>query len=515
MSKVMPDGYATAIAALDRQVAIYLTLGTDINTTAADDIISISGSMLPMSNTAQVTDAIYEIFSGLATFEGDGIPTAVSNGLIAPPLSAQDYPPEVGIWSDAISDANGSILWTFSIALSSIHTSAFRIYTDGPSITSASCTFSDGTSTETIEMECTAEHATATGSHTYNSISVTITGISDAYHHIRIVECEFGASRSIAGSETMGEATLIDELDPTEQTMPVRELDFSLINVDGTYDPDNPVGRLPELGIGYPISLSYTILHQGVQYTVPMGRFIIGERSAEDTAIRITAFDARYKLSEIVVSWSISSSASFGTSLDALLKTYDIAHSIDEDLFSFYPEESNVFDEETTLLEDLLRIQQAYAIYFIPDRDGTIHVTQTWPAGTALAVPLNGIFAWPSAKQVTRYNFVSVAYTSGDTTLYVEQDMRSDPAETKTVLQIVNNPLVRTRERAAAIKNRIVERLKLDTIEVDWVGDPSMDVGDSIAVPGRWSQDAPPSYVVTSRELTFDVGLRDVTRASR
>lgn len=515
MARTMPTGYADAVASPSRTVSIYLSLGTDIDTTAADDIISITGGMLPMSNTAQATDAIYRIHSGLATFEGDGIPTAVSNGLIVPPLSAHDYPPEVGIWSDAISGSDGSISWTFTILLSSIHTSAFRLYTDGPSITSASCTFSDDASTETVAMECTTEHATASGSHTYNRIVVTVTGISEAYRHVRIVECEFGASRSIAGSETSGETVLIDELDPTEQTMPVRELDFSLINVDGTYDPDNPDSHLPDLGIGYPINLSYTVRSGSSAFTVPMGRFIIGERQAEDTTVRISAFDARYKLSDVYASWTLPAGISLGDTLDGLLGAYDVPHSIEEELFSTLAVDEHSFDDTTSLLDDLLKVQQAYGVFLVPDRDGTIHVTTEWPAGTALAVPLEGIYAWPAAKQVTRYNCVSVAYISGDTTLYVEQDMRTDPSETKTVLQIANNPLIRTQERATAVKNRIVARLKLDTVEVDWIGDPSMDVGDTIAIPGKWSQNAPTPYVVGYRELTFDSGLRDVTRGSK
>lgn len=515
MARTMPAGYAEAVASPSRTVSIYLSLGTDIDTTAADDIVSVTGGFLPMSNTAQATDAIYEIHSGLATFEGDGIPTAVSNGLIAPPISAMDYPPEVGLWSDVISDADGSISWSFSIVLSSIHTSAFRLYTDGPSITSASCTFSDGTSTETVEMECTTEHATASGSHTYDSITVTIMGISEAYRHVRIVECEFGASRSIAGSETAGETVLIDELDPTEQTMPVRELDFSLINVDGTYDPDNPDSHLPDLGIGYPINLSYTVRSGSSAYTVPMGRFVIGERQAEDTTVRISAFDARYKLSDVYASWAIQTGISFGLTLDDLLGAYDVPHSIDEDLFELDPDDAHTFDDTTSLLEDLLKVQQAYGIFFIPDRDGTVHVTGTWPAGTALAVPLDGIYAWPAARQTTRYNYVSVAYIPEDTTLYAEHDMRTDPSETKTVLQISNNPLIRTKARAETVLNRIVARLKLDTIEVDWIGDPAIDVGDSIAIPGKWSQTSPVDYIVGYRELTFDSGLRDVTRGSK
>lgn len=511
----MPDGYVDAVASPSRTVSIYLTLGTDIDTTAADDITAITGGMLPMSNTAQATDAIYEIHGGLATFEGDGIPTAISNGLIAPPLTATDYPPETGLWSDVISDADGDIDWSFTIALSKSHYSGFRLYTDGPSITAATATFTDGSDSETVDMVCTEDHVTATGGHTFSSITINVTAISRPYSHVRIVECEFGASRSIAGSETTGETVLIDELDPTELSMPMRELDFSLINVDGTYDPDNPDSRLPELGMGYPISLSFTVENEGARYTVPMGRFVIGERQAEDTSVRITAFDARFKLSEISASWGLDTTESLGDTLDELLTTFDVPHNIDEGLFSVEPEASHTFGDDTTILEDLLKVQQAYGVYFLPDRDGTVHVTQTWPTGTALTVPLDGIYAWPAAKQTSRYNFVSVGYTTGGSTLYVEQDLRTDTTETKTVLQISNNPLITTQARASAVLARIAARIKLDTIEIDWIGDPAVDVGDSISMPGKWSQTSPTAYIVGYSETSFDSGLRNIIRGSR
>ena len=96
----MPSEYLDAIRASTRQIDAYLAVGINIDQTAADDITSITVTdSLPMSNKGQLTDAIYIIQDGLATFERYGITTAISAGMVAPPLKAVKYPPEIGLRS--------------------------------------------------------------------------------------------------------------------------------------------------------------------------------------------------------------------------------------------------------------------------------------------------------------------------------------------------------------------------------------------------------------------------------
>ncbi|MFA6734020.1 MAG: hypothetical protein WCS71_02860, partial [Sphaerochaetaceae bacterium] len=125
MTHTMPEGYADVLASTDIRVEPLVSIGTNIDMTAADDMIAVEGTFLPMSNPAQVFDANYQITEWMTTFEGDGIRTAAGFGMLAPPISAVRYPPEVGLWSDVISGADGSIDWTITIRLSKVHSSAF------------------------------------------------------------------------------------------------------------------------------------------------------------------------------------------------------------------------------------------------------------------------------------------------------------------------------------------------------------------------------------------------------
>lgn len=515
-----PSGYADAVTSEDRTVDILLSIGTGIDNTAADDLSTISGSFLPMTNTSQATDAIYYMTDELATFEGYGIKTAASAGIIAPPLEAVHYPPETSIWSDCISDAEGNIAFTFSLNLSAEHQSALRIYTTGPSVIEASAVYTDADGTATTKaFTCYEGYIEVRDVMAYSTIAVTISKIDGAYRHVRIVEVEFGASISISKSEVGGEVTVIRELDPTEKSAPMGELDVTILNVTGTFDPDNPSTRLGEIQVGYPLYLSFVVKADGKQYTIPSGRYVIGERDSSDTRLKLAAFDARFSLSELYTTWTMPADQSLGQTLDDLLTDYSIPHIVDDALYEVMPDGEFTFDDESTLFEDLLTIQQAYAIFFIPDHRGSIELTGTWPSDAYGSIPTATIFSWPSPKQTKRYNYVQVGYKveegSATKTYYVETDLRTDPTEGKVVLQITDNKLITTSGRATSLMNRLITRLYDEEVETDIRGDPAMDLGDVVEIPGKWTQDAPRSYKVTYIEETYDGTYRATVRGTR
>lgn len=518
--QTMSSGYKDAVSASDRVVDVFISIGSGIDNTAADDITSVSGSFLPMSNTAQIVDAVYYITSGLATFEGDGIPTSPDAGIVAPPMKGIPYPPESGIWSAAISGADGTIEFEFTIALSKAHTSALRIYTDGPGVISATAEFDNGGTKTSKAFRCTSGYIEVADVMTYTAVKVAITEISEPYRHARIVECEFGASTTLSKSELGGEVVTIRESDPTEQTAPMDELDLSLVNVSGDFDSDKPSGRLDELKIGYPISLSFTVNgSDGRRWTVPCGRYYIAERNASDVRIDLVAFDARHLLSSLYTAWEIPADQSLGKTLDDLMTGYDVPHIVDASLYEVMPDAGYAFDDETALTDDLLMIQQAYGIYIIPDRLGSLKVTTQWPGGAYGSVPVASIYSWPTPQQTDRYNIVQVGYrvTEGQSvkTYYVQTDLRSDASESKSILQIGSNPLITTEARATEVMQRIVSRMTSDETETEWRGDPAMDLGDSVQMPGRWTQDAPLAYSIRRIEETYDGTYRATVRGAR
>lgn len=508
----MPQEYTDNVQSTTRHIVMYAAIGIGVDQTAADDLSSIAGDFLPFSNPAQVIDAVYSPTEGMCTFEGDGIPTNADNGLVAPPLTAMDNPPELGVWSSEISDAEGNIDVTIVLVLNAEHTSAFRVYTYGPNVTEAEIIFGEGEDAETVPCECFEGYFSIPVVRTYSKMSIHVTRIDRPFCHFRVVEAEFGSSITFSSAVIAGEVVNVRELDPSEVSIPLDELDLSVVNVDGAYDSDNPNTRLNDVAIGTPMTLGFTLEVGEESYTVPCGRYYIGELTTQDTRLSVVAFDPRWILSRTCAAWTMSSSISLGETLDDLLTSLSVPHTVEPDAYNVTPEADHTFDDQSSILDNILLIQQAYGVYLVPDRDNTIHITASWPGGDSAVISADTIYSWPKINQTSAYNVVSIGYNSGGTMYYVERDLRDDTKESKSVLQIADNPLITTQARATALLNRIVMRIPSSEVEAKVMGDPAIDLGDTVQIPGRWSIDTPKNYRLIYEELTFDGSLSCIYR---
>ena len=506
----MPSGYSTAVKADDRVTSAQIVIGTNADGTAADDISAISsGTRLPMSNPDQLTDMVYTLAQGLATYEGDGFPTSSSAMTIAPPVSGDDTRIETGVWSNSISSSTGSISFTLTLTFNTTHTSAVRVYTSGPKVTAATITFGSTAVTAT----CYDGYFEVPTARSYSTLQISVTKIAKPYMHLRLVEIEFGSSLTLSSAKIAGTITAIDEIDPSELSIPMSELDISLINVLGEYDADNPDSLLGEVAIGTSINLNYVVKSGSTSYTVPYGRYVVTERTSDETRVSLVAFDHRSKLSGFYRTVEVSTSVPIGDTIDEVLTYFDVPHTIDTALFTTMPWSSHVFDEGTSILDDLLCIQQAYGIYFLADRDGTIHVTRTWPTGQAGSVDAKTVFSWPATQQTSRYNFISVSYGQQQT---YDLDLRPEGSQDeKSLILISNNPLIPNSTVASAVASRISAHLHEEETETEWRGDPAMDLGDYVTVPGKWTQVSPRTYRIRRRELSFDGVLKEKIRGTR
>jgi len=488
-----------------------MSMGIHIDNTAADDITAITAQKLPLSNVDQLTDAIYQLTEGMAVYEAEGIPTAVSAGMQAPPIavsSAQEY----GLWSAGISDGNGDIDFSFTIRLSAVHTSAFTIYTSGPDITAGTVEFSQGEGEPVeAELDCHTGSAAASGSYTFDTITVHITSIDSPYCHVRVAELEFGDSVTISVDQIANQVVFIDEIDPLQIGLPMQELDFDLINISGDYDEDKPNSLYSRLAIGNPINLSYTLGRGSTRVTIPMGRFIIGERGSKNNCVSVTAYDVRWRLLSMYNAWGIDPSIDLATSIDAILTELEVAHSIDAGVSSVYPLAAYSFGTDTSVLDDLQRIAQAYGLTILPDRGGTVVIAQDFESDQYGDLPIQNQISWPEASQLSKYNAVDVIYgTEGNLDHYLLAQPL--PAYTARSVVTINNRLVVTLAQAQAIANRIMSRLYAKAIKVKWLADPALDLYDRVGVYSQWTQgETAEVFRAIKREITYNGILTEET----
>ena len=502
-----PDGYEDTVADEFRVETIVMSLGIFIDSTTADDMDGVDGDSLPMSNDVQLVDSRYDLDDNLATYEADGIPTALSAGMIVPPIVPSNAV-NTGWWSSAISDGDGDISFSVELSFSASHTSALTIYTSGPNILAGSVVFSDNGTEEEVELDCHQGYAVASGSYTYDTITVNITQIDTPYKHIRITEFEFGDSVTISPARLANDITFIDEIDPLQQGMPLRELDFDLINVNGEYDEDNPNGRYDRLAIGNPITLSYVIMSSARQYTIPMARFILAEKGTNGNCMSVVAYDTRWFLAQMYNPWSISTAEDLGTTLNRLLDSVEVAHQIDASVYNMYPTVNATFTTESSLLDDLQLVAQAFGLTVLPSRTGTVLINTDFPSDDYGNVPPNVQFSWPESSQATKYNYIDIVYGNGS---HYTRDLRTDANVARVVLS-VNNPLITSENDAIALCDRLESRLFTKVVKVQWASDPALDLYDEVGVFSRWTLNQTPAvYKPIKREITFNGMLKEET----
>ena len=491
--------------ASDRRVTVQIAHGYGIDSTAADDITGITGGFLPMSNTGQLTDSNYVMSTELATFEGDGIPTAASAGIIVPPIQAEDYPPEAGVWSDAISDGDGAMEWSFTIQLSKVHSSALSIHTAEVHITKARLQYYSG---DTVARDTTIESTSTVFQDavvtTFDKVVVTVLGITQPYHHVRIAEIEFGASVTLS-NDAIGETVrLITEYDPLVQSIPLWELDFDILNVEGEYDADNPDTLLTDIPPWTPLVLSFTIHTGDTRTTVPMGTYYITDRVGQDTLLRVTAQDVRAILSTTSRSLTLSTSQSLGDLFEGLLTELQIPYQIDDDVYTLMPDHDITLDaQEWTLLQQAAYIEQYYGVYLTPGRDSYLHVTATAPGEQVPAIGAELLLAYPAPSMSTSYNVIQVTYGTQESMQTYTLDLRTSSTEARSILS-VSNPLVLDQANAQRIAQALVPVVGGALYECEAVADASLDPRDVAPIVGRWSGDDPDSYRITRLEHTFD-----------
>ena len=119
-----------------------------------------------------------------------------------------------------------------------------------------------------------------------------------------------------------------------------------------------------------------------------------------------------------------------------------------------------------------------------------------------------------SRNQKIKKFFVSIQYGGSGSTTYYEVDLRTSVYEAKTQFRI-SNPLILDAQMAQTLATRIIGRIYSMMTETTWRGDPAVDLGDVITIPGKWTQDNPSSYATVKIEMEYDGAFRMISRGTR
>lgn len=509
-----PSGYLDAVRSQEAaRITVSLSSGTGIDETAWEDVTGISSEALPMSDAPvdQLSDKLYTMAEGLAVFEGDGIPTS---GAVAPPISSQDATGagmQVGLWSASISDASGAISWAFTVSLSASHTSALTVYSgEDIWIGAASAVFClDGAQVASGQMTVDSERVYWPTAVTWDTVTVTVTelktsgGSAAAYRHVRVAEVDFGAMVPVSSEYLMGEITWIQEADPLQQAVPLHELDYQVVNVDGDWDDDAGTTQVDTYKVGGRVSASIRVEMDSGTYILPMGAYVITEKTAETETVRFACFDLRDLLKSGMCPSALSTGTDLGTWASEVLGAFSIPHVVDSAVLGVYPS-ADADLSDLTAFEAAEAVQAAYDVWMVPQRDGYIRVAKGMPSEDYGTMPRAQEVEWPIPDNLEVCNYVSVPYDGGTAT----EDLRTSPDELRSTLQVSNDLL--TADTASALASRLAEAVYTRAAVLRYVGDAACDVGDTMTYVTRAGNEV--KGQVLRRTLTWNGLLEEEVR---
>ena len=402
-------------------------------------------------------------------------------------------------------DGTGSI----TVSLPSVHTSA----TSGVTITWAGRYDEYPTSfqiiakrgntvvsSSTVEGNTSQVSAVFSRIENYDSITINVLGWSLPYRRVRIEKFIIGHTMTFTKNDIFS-FTHEQSGHLNSGELPKNNIVFTLNNIDGRWNPNNPTGLEQYLSERQKIKVRYGLDINGTIEWIKAGTFYLSEWRVPANGLEAN-FSARdifeYLLNETYTG------AREGTLYQLVENAFDSA-GVPED---FIPDVSaSLNDYSATLPEGELTCAvvvqmcaNAAGCVIYQDRDGILHIKPQNKEPTGYVIPLALSYSHPEIELSKPLKNVSVSYGSEST--YVL------PVGNTGETQTVNNSLVTTEAQAANIATWVKSTLSTrKTVSGEFRADPRLDVFDVVAVQSNKYGELP-NVAITDIKYTFGGSFR-------
>ena len=459
-----------------------------------------------ISNTPQIVDGTDKNVLPYASLELNSWLLS-SNRIILP-----DAPPygDTGYIGDVLSGDDGSFssIPTITISFSKLFTSVI------PGITidwgTAYGEYADSFIVTAYSGEAVSASTTVTGNRNvssvvnldieeYDKIVIQITRWCLPHHRARISNILVGIKQTYSKTELMNYSHTI-EVDPVSAALPTIEIEFSISNLNGQYNPDNPQGAEKYLMERQEITARYGYLIDGAIEWIPAGTFYMSEWDTPQNGIT-ASFKAR-DMQELMtdtysgpVEGTLLEIATAAFEQAALPKQKDGSNRwiVDVSLETIHAPEGASLDGNT-IAEVLQYVANAACCVFYQDRGGIYHI-EPLPSGVT-DYEINQFRSYENSEISLSKQLKAVSINDGAAVVSF-----GSAGET----QDVNNPLV-SAERAETVATWIGNYLKNRRIlSGEFRADPRLDALDRVSNENQFAQS---TVLVTSIKYTYNGAFR-------
>jgi hypothetical protein len=278
--------------------------------------------------------------------------------------------------------------------------------------------------------------------------------------------------------------------------LPKNSIEFTLNNMDGRWNPNNPHGMTQYLSERQRVIVRYGMDVNGTIEWIKAGTFYLSEWDAH-----ANGFEARFVARDVFEFLFNEDKSAVYTTLYSMV-TYDATYSLppnskvvaDTSLRSYTAE----YLGDGTQAEMVQKCANAARCIIRYDRDGVLYVEKFGNVLSDYRVPLSLSYAHPEITLAKPLKEVSVAYENNSVKYSV-----SSAGEKQTV----NNDFITTQAQAQEVAEWVAGVLKnRKIVSGEFRADPRLDLFDVVTVESKYGEITP--VVITNITYTFNGSFR-------
>ena len=332
----------------------------------------------------------------------------------------------------------------------------------------------------------------------YDSLTITVWEWCLPKRRVRIARAALGHILVMNKREILS-YTHEQHGDLNSGEIPKNSIEFSLDNIDGRWNPSNPIGMEKYLSERQKVTVRYGMDVNGSVEWVNAGVFYLSEWRAPSNGMEAT-FSAR-DVFEFLLNTPYTGIAS-GT-LKVLVADALAVAGIPDDADIVL---SSVLDNYTatvpvngdtlpTCAEVIQMCANAASCVIFQDRNGALHIERLKTADSGYMIPASLAYAHPEIELSKQLKSVSVSY--GENLNYLLGV--GSTGETQTV----NNPLVANETQAAEVAGWVRDTLESRrTVKGEYRADPRLDLFDIVEVESKYGMIEP--VAITHIKYTYN-----------
>lgn len=332
----------------------------------------------------------------------------------------------------------------------------------------------------------------------YDSVTITVHEWCLPYRRARIDKAALGHILTLNKTEILSYThEQHGELNSGE--LPKNSIEFSLDNIDGRWNPSNPVGMEKYLSERQKVTARYGMNVNGEIEWIPAGVFYLSEWRAPSNGLE-AIFTARDVLEYLLTTpytgrmsgtlYEIANDAFTVAGVPA-----DVKIVLSERLKSHSATMPDEIGNNQTCAEIVQMCANAASCVIFQDRSGTLHIDELNTADSGYLIPASLSYAHPEVELSKPLKNVSVSF--GDNQSYVLGVGAA--GETQTV----NNPLVTSESQAEEIAAWVRDTLEpRRSVTGEYRADPRLDLFDVVRVESKYGMIEP--VAITSIKYTYN-----------